>query len=415
MNRLFPVLILAALLLMLDVYAVQAVEAAFQYLGEGAQSLACQIFWGITALGFGGIALYNLVDPALLGQRLRTFLMLFVFTLYISKLFLVAFLLLDDARRVLIWAYELVSGTSSGPIERSVWLAWAGMVSAAFPVLAILWGVLRGAHHYQVKRKSVFLPHLPEAFDGFTIAHISDIHAGTFWSKTSVQAGVELLNAQGADVVCFTGDLVNNEAGEMNGFVEIFSQIQAPHGVFSVLGNHDYGDYLAWPSREAKQQNLRSLIELHGHMGWKILLNEHHIIEKDGHQLAVLGIENWSAKARFPQYGSLADAYQGAEAVPVKILLSHDPSHWRAEVLEAYPDIDLTLSGHTHGMQFGLDFEFLRWSPVQYVYREWADLYREGMQYLYVNRGFGYLGFPGRIGMRPEITLIELRKGDAAP
>jgi predicted MPP superfamily phosphohydrolase len=211
-------------------------------------------------------------------------------------------------------------------------------------------------------------------------------------------------------MIFFTGDLVNNEAGEMRDYQDIFSKIQAPMGVYSILGNHDYGDYKPWESKEAKVKNLQDLIATHKNMGWDILINENRIIKKGSDKIAILGIEHWGAKGNFPKYGKMAQAYKGTEDAPVKLLLSHDPSHWRAQVLKQYQDIDIMFAGHTHGFQFGIDTEHFKWSPVQYFYDEWAGLYKENDQHLYVNRGFGFLGFPGRIGILPEITIFELVK-----
>jgi predicted MPP superfamily phosphohydrolase len=224
----------------------------------------------------------------------------------------------------------------------------------------------------------------------------------------AVEKGVRKLMEQEPDLVFFTGDLVNNVATEMDGFIDIFSNIKAPLGVYSILGNHDYGDYVKWPSKDAKEANLNRLKQIHGEMGWRLLLNEHVTIEKDGETIALIGIENWGAKGNFSRYGDLQKAYDGAAAHPFKILLSHDPSHWEAQVCKDYKDIDLMFSGHTHGMQFGVEIPGFRWSPVQYMYKHWAGVYRNNKQKLYVNRGFGFLGYPGRVGILPEITLIEL-------
>jgi predicted MPP superfamily phosphohydrolase len=210
------------------------------------------------------------------------------------------------------------------------------------------------------------------------------------------------------DIIFFTGDLVNNVADEMDELKTVFSKLAAPLGVYSILGNHDYGDYVQWESAQAKVANLEKLKTVHKEMGWRLLLNEHVGIEKDGQSIALIGIENWGARANFSKYGDLSAAYKGAENYPFKILLSHDPSHWEAEVCRDYKDIDLVFSGHTHGMQFGLEIPGFRWSPVQYVYKQWAGLYRKDQQKLYVNRGFGFLGYPGRVGILPEITYLEL-------
>ncbi|MBN8789944.1 MAG: metallophosphoesterase, partial [Terrimonas sp.] len=227
--------------------------------------------------------------------------------------------------------------------------------------------------------------------------------------KKAVAHGIDMIMKQGADIILFTGDLVNDHVDEMNEYTDIFSKLSAPMGVFSTLGNHDYGDYRVWPSAEIKAQNLERLKQLQKDMGWRLLMNEHVPLEKNGQQIALLGIENWGAKANFPKYGKLDRAYAGTEKYPFKILMSHDPSHWDAEVrTEAYKDIDLMLSGHTHGMQFGVEVPGFKWSPVQYVYKQWAGLYEEAAQKLYINRGYGFIGYPGRVGILPEITVIEL-------
>ncbi len=240
------------------------------------------------------------------------------------------------------------------------------------------------------------------------IVHISDIHIGSLQDKNAVEAGINKVLQQKPDLILFTGDLVNNKAAEMEGWTDLFSQFRAPLGVYSILGNHDYGDYVAWPSLEAKQNNLQQLKQIHAGMGWRLLMNEHVVLEKEGQKIALLGIENWGAKGRFPKYGRMQEAYPGTESIPFKILMSHDPSHWDAQVRTIYPDIDLMLSGHTHGMQFGMENPFFKWSPVQWMYKQWAGLYEEGGQKLYVNRGFGFIGYPGRVGILPEITLLEL-------
>jgi predicted MPP superfamily phosphohydrolase len=223
-----------------------------------------------------------------------------------------------------------------------------------------------------------------------------------------VAHGIDRVLAEKPDLILFTGDLVNDISKEVDPYKEIFSRLKAPMGVFSTLGNHDYGDYIWWETPELKKANLDRLKQLQADMGWRLLMNEHVALEKDGQQIALIGIENWSAKARFPKHGRLDEAYAGTEKYPFKILMSHDPSHWDAEVRPHYPDIDLALAGHTHGMQFGVEIPGLKWSPVQYVYKQWAGLYEEGRQKLYVNRGFGFIGYPGRVGILPEITVIEL-------
>ena len=265
---------------------------------------------------------------------------------------------------------------------------------------------------YQLRSKCLNFPNLPPSFNGLKIVHLSDIHAGSFSDKEAVNRGIRLIMEQKPDLILFTGDLVNNLATEMEEYWELFSQLNAPLGVFSITGNHDYGDYVSWDSPEAKKSNFQQLIQVHKKMGWQLLMNEHVVLQRDQDQIAIVGIENWSAKNRFPKYGNLNKAFSGAAQIPFSILLSHDPSHWRAQVLSNYPTIALTLSGHTHGMQFGIELPGVRCSPIQYVYAEWAGLYEQLDQKLYVNRGFGFIGYPGRVGILPEITVIELFSKD---
>jgi predicted MPP superfamily phosphohydrolase len=279
---------------------------------------------------------------------------------------------------------------------------------SAIPLVGMTYGIFSGAHDYRVRKHKVKLPNLPDSFEGLKILQISDIHAGSFFNKEAVMRGIQMINDQKPDIIFFTGDLVNNSAEEMTEYIEVFNKISAPFGVFSTLGNHDYGDYIAWDSPESKKANLEKLKQIHQQMGWQLLMNEHKYIEKNGEKIAIIGVENWSAKPQFPKKGKLKEAYKDANA-PVKLLLSHDPTHWDAEVRK-YPDIDIMFAGHTHGAQFGLEWGDIKWSPVKYVYKQWAGLHQEAQQYLYVNRGFGYLGFPGRIGIFPEITVMTLTK-----
>jgi predicted MPP superfamily phosphohydrolase len=294
-------------------------------------------------------------------------------------------------------------------INRSQFLSQAAMVATAIPFGAMAYGIISGAHDYRLKRVSLTLPNLPKEFDGIRIAQLSDIHSGSFFNKTAVKGGVEMTLNEKPDIILFTGDLVNNESNEVNEYIDVFNKLRAPLGVFSVTGNHDYGDYKNWASKEGKKQNFKDLMEAHRLLGFDLLMNENRFIEQGGEKLAIIGIENWGA-GRFTKYGKLSQAYAGTEAAATKILLSHDPSHWDAEVRPNYSDIDLMLSGHTHGFQFGVEIGGFKWSPVQYAYKQWAGLYKEGNQHLYVNRGFGYLGYPGRVGMPPEITIFELKK-----
>jgi predicted MPP superfamily phosphohydrolase len=282
-----------------------------------------------------------------------------------------------------------------------------GIVAGGGLFGSLLYG-FSNKYRYEVRRKKLSFTNLPASFKGLKIIHISDIHSGSFTDKQAVSHGVDMILKEKPDLILFTGDLVNNLADEMEDYMDVFGRLNAPMGVFSTLGNHDYGDYVHWDSEEAKKANLERLKGVHKQLGWRLLMNEHVVLEKDNAQIALLGIENWSAKARFPKYGDLKKAYAGSEKYPFKILMSHDPSHWDAQVRPEFEDIDLMLSGHTHGMQFGVEIPGLKWSPVQYLYKEWAGLYEQGRQKLYVNRGYGFIGYPGRVGILPEITVLEL-------
>jgi predicted MPP superfamily phosphohydrolase len=324
------------------------------------------------------------------------------------------FFLVDDVRRLLQWGgsrvYQLAVPTavSSGTdISRSVFMSWMGVIAGSGLIGSLVYG-FGNKYRYESRRQRIHSPKLPAAFEGLRIVHLSDIHVGSFDDPAAVQRGVDKVMALNPDLIFFTGDLVNNVASEMGDYETIFAQLKAPLGVFSVLGNHDYGDYVAWESAAAKQANLETLKSIHARMGWRLLINENMPIVRAGEQFSLIGVENWSSRANFKRYGDLSKAYAGVVSTDFQILLSHDPSHWETEVTASYPHIDLTLSGHTHGMQFGVEIPGFRWSPVQYVYRRWAGHYLAGHQHLYINRGFGFLGYPGRVGILPEITLIEL-------
>jgi len=294
-------------------------------------------------------------------------------------------------------------------ISRSVFISRFALICGAALTTGLAYGITN-RYRYNIRKVSLSLNGLPPGLKGLRIAQISDIHSGSFDNAGAVLAGVNSIIREKPDIILFTGDLVNFRSQEIIPYMPVFKGLHAPLGVFSILGNHDYGDYVPWPSEEEKINDLKDLKLHHKELGWQLLLNEHKILSWKGESFALIGVENWSAKAHFPKYGDLRKAMSGLENVnlPLKILMSHDPSHWDAEIRDQFPDVALTLSGHTHGMQFGIDIPGFKWSPVQYVYKQWADLYREKNQYLYVNRGFGFIGYQGRLGVLPEITLIEL-------
>lgn len=341
------------------------------------------------------------------------------FIVFLSKLIFSIFLLLGDFTRGVaiagFWVKSLISGQGQtySP-ARSAALVKIALGIAGIPLFTLVYGMFKGAYRYQVKRIDLVLKNLPKAFEGLKIVQISDLHTGSFYDKKAVNHGVDLLLQEKPDLIFFTGDLVNNEASEVVDYLDVFRRISAPLGVYSVLGNHDYGDYMMWPSQKAKEDNLAQLIQYQKDLGWRLLMDEHIAIQKGDDQLALIGIQNWGAKGNFPKYGDLKKAMEGAEKYPVKLLLSHDPSHWEAQVLSQFPDINAMFAGHTHGMQFGIEIPGFKWSPVQYMYKQWAGLYQSKTgQQLYVNRGFGFIGYPGRVGIWPEISVFTLRAGQA--
>ncbi|WP_214070159.1 metallophosphoesterase [Mucilaginibacter sp. dw_454] len=297
----------------------------------------------------------------------------------------------------------------SGFPPRSVWVSELALIIAAIPFLGLLFGLTHGRHHYTVHKHTLYFPDLPEAFDGFTLTQLSDIHAGSFTSEKGVNKGIEMVNAQHSDVILFTGDLVNNKASEMDQWIPYFARLEAPLGKYSVLGNHDYGDYTQWDSEALKAANLVSLKNVHQQIGFRLLLDEAITLNKEGQTISLIGVENWG-KGGFHKYGDLDKAIANVPDSQFKILMSHDPSHWEAKTLEHSKHINLTLAGHTHGAQFGIELFGFKWSPIKYVYKQWAGLYKQKDRYLYVNRGFGFLGLKGRVGIWPEITVLTLKR-----
>jgi len=332
----------------------------------------------------------------------------FVMINFFVKLAFAIFLMLDDLRRLGIFTKRKLQKKATDPagdkITRSDFLVRAGVIAAAVPAISYPMGMFIGPYNYKVRKEKISFNKLPASFRGFKMVQISDIHSGSFYDKKAVNRGIDMILEQKPDVIFFTGDLVNDSATEMDNYMDVFSRLQAPFGVYSILGNHDYGDYREWNSEQEKEANLQRLKEVHAELGWRLLLDEHVYLERNEAKIALIGVQNWGAG--FHQVGDLKKAYEGVDA-PVKILLSHDPTHWDEQVRKDYKDIDLTLSGHTHGAQMGIETHGFKWSPISLRYEKWAGLYQEEDQYLYVNRGYGFLGYPGRIGIWPEITVIE--------
>ena len=405
---------LLAFLLAIDIYAFQAFRTLAQHWSATARTILYSLFWMVPLLTLFYVLASNIGWTAEWGKTTKTFLQTFLFIFYLSKFLIIPLLLVDDVRRLATMAYHGLSGEQPFDPSRSRFITQMGIFLAAIPFLSLTYGVLRNAYRYRVFQKTLHLDDLPEALDGLRIVQISDIHSGSFTFVDPVRNAIDLINAQQPDLVFFTGDLVNSRADEMDPFLDVFDKIEAKHGVYSVLGNHDYGDYHPWDSQEAKAANFQKLKDTHRRLGWDLLMNEHRQVEINGERVAVIGVENYSAHHRFPKYGDLHSAYQGAEQAGLKLLLSHDPTHWREQVVSEFKDIALTFSGHTHGMQFGVEVPgWFKWSPIKYVYKDWAGLYQDGRQHLYVNRGLGFLGYPGRVGILPEITVMELRRREA--
>jgi len=376
------------IILIADPYFFQAVKTVT------ANPLIIQGYWLFDAILIFGLVL------AMFTRRPQfiSLLMSVVLISFVPKIVAMPVLMLEDLTRLF-----------RGFPPRSLWVSELAIAVAAIPFIGFLYGLTRGRHDYRVHKETLYFDNLPAAFDGFTLTQLSDIHSGSFTSRKGVEKGIAMVNAQKSDVILFTGDLVNNQASEMDPWIETFAKLTAPMGKYSVLGNHDYGDYMRWENEGLKHANLNRLKEVHARMGFRLLLNESLSIEKDGERISLVGVENWG-KGGFHKYGDLDRALANVPADAFKILMSHDPSHWDAVVLGHSSPVNLTLSGHTHGAQFGIELFGYKWSPIKYVYDQWAGLYQKSGKYLYVNRGFGFLGLKGRVGIWPEITVITLKK-----
>jgi predicted MPP superfamily phosphohydrolase len=416
MGRLPILIILSIFILAFDFYCFKAILSVFKDWTAKTKRLFAIVWWSYSIILIIGVfvSIFITIPSAYLG--IRSIILVAFFLTLACKIVFLPFLIIDDLRRLLVKTKRMVSkeepatASTAEPISRSAFLVKAGLITAAVPLTSLTWGIATGAYDYKVIRRPLILPNLPSAFEGMKLGQISDIHSGSFYNKKAVKGGVDLLLAEKPDLIFFTGDLVNDMATEMRDYQDIFSKVKAPLGVFSSLGNHDYGDYhFGKEASPEKARNLQNVIKTHERMGWDLLMNEHRRLKIEGQEIGILGIENWGM-GRFPKYGRMDLATKDTHDLPVKLLLSHDPSHWKAEVLQKYPQIDAMFSGHTHGMQFGVRTKDFQWSPVQYIYNEWAGLYQENKQQLYVNVGYGFLGYPGRVGILPEITIFELRR-----
>jgi len=395
--------------IILEIYAFQAFKTLIK-------SKWFFIFYYVTS----AIALFYIVYQLYhfdrsVGQTPKTMLTFgLLLLLYVPKLLLTIILFGEDIIRFFAGLFGVItkSGSESFLPERRRFVSQIALGVAAIPFASFLYGITVGKYNFKVIKQTLFFPDLPDAFDGTTITHISDIHSGSFDDAEKIQYAIDLINEQNSDMVLFTGDIVNTHATEMDPWIDTFKGIHHPKlGKYSVLGNHDYGEYIDWKSQAEKKSNFEGIKAIHDKIDFKLLLNEHIKIKKDNQEIAIVGVENWGRK--FGERGDLNLASKGLTKEDFKIVMSHDPSHWDEKIQHDENQYHLTLSGHTHGFQFGIEIPgWIKWSPVQYVYKQWAGLYENAGRYIYVNRGFGFHAYPGRVGIMPEITVIELKKGE---
>ncbi|MFK8010315.1 MAG: metallophosphoesterase [Saprospiraceae bacterium] len=406
--RVLPLIIL---LFILDYFAFQAFVAISEDWSNMGKTILNTVYWMIPILAIGLTYSFSTGAAAKWSKNTFTIVRSSIMLSYFSKFLIIAVLILGDVGQLILSLFEFMTNGNVFDFGRTKLVSQVAVATGVIPFFTLLYGILRNQYRYKIYNTSVTIPDLPKALEGLKIVQISDIHSGSFTKKHPIKVAIDMINDQRADLVFFTGDLVNSISHEMEPFVDIFDKIKSRYGIFSILGNHDYGDYVRWESATQKEQNLENLKNIHLRLGWDLILNDNRLVKIKGEDVAVIGVENYSAHGRFMKYGDLAKANQGTDEAGLKLLLSHDPSHWEDEVLEKFKDIHITFSGHTHGAQFGLEIPgIIKWSPIKYVYKQWAGLYQKNKQYLYVNRGFGFLGYPGRVGILPEITVMELRK-----
>jgi len=395
--------------LLIDIYAFQAVRTAFKSRGINLVYILVSVFVLVNFI-------YQLktADRSVgISTKINLAIGLFL-TLYIPKIMILVIMFGEDIIRLpqACYKYFTEGNAAEGNYlpSRRAFVSQIALGLAAIPFASFLYGMIKGKYNFKVLKHTLHFDDLPEAFDGYRITQISDIHSGSFDNKEKVEYAVDLVNQQASNVILFTGDLVNNTAKEMMPWMDTFKRLKSEDGIYSIFGNHDYGDYVQWNSEEEKKQNLEDLKNVQKDLGFDLLLNESRFIEKDNQRIAIIGVENWGRG--FKQKGDLEKAAQKIDKADFKILMSHDPSHWQERVIDDEYHYHLTLSGHTHGMQFGIEIPgIVKWSPVKWRYKYWAGIYKEKGQYINVNRGLGYLAFPGRVGIWPEITVIELKKG----
>ncbi len=398
------------LFILLDIYAFQSFRGSLKASNPELRQILFYGYWILSAIAY----LIAITMIAGILTEKQHFLMVYgrtlLMMLFAVKLLSIPFLLIDDIRRGILAVVHFFFPDKSYDASRSRFLSTISLAMGAIPFALLTYGTLRNPYRYKVRRRKVYIEGLHPDLEGFKIVQFSDVHSGSFVFKEPILHGIDLINKENGDLVVFTGDIVNTLAEEMDSLYEIFGRVGMPgKTVYSILGNHDYGNYHEWNSEAEEQKNFEEVKNIHHKLGWDLLLNEHRILTHQSAKIGLVGVENFSALPQFPKHGDLKKAVEGMPSVDVRILLSHDPSHWDYEINKEFKDIDLTLSGHTHGFQFGVEIPgWFKWSPSQFVYKQWAGLYQKGRQYLYVNRGFGFLGYAGRVGILPEITTLTL-------
>lgn len=400
--------ILPLIALVAEIYTFQAVKAATK------TKWVHWVYLAVSVLVIAYIIYAFTQFDRRTGQNRQSLFAIGLMLITVIPKLIIAFVMLgEDVIRVFTGLMRAFLGNSRQSFlpERRRFVSIAALGLAAIPFLSLLYGMTKGKYNFKVRKSTITFPGLPDNFDGMTITQISDVHSGSFDNKEKIEYAIDLINAQKSDIILFTGDIVNTHATEMHPWIDTFNRMEnPPMGKYSVLGNHDYGEYIEWPSVKAKDDNFAAIKDLHRQIGFTLMLNENIKFERAGQEIALVGVENWGHN--FKKAGDLTKASKGLKPEDFKILMSHDPSHWEYEVKNHPNNYHLTLSGHTHGMQFGIEIPgFLKWSPVQYVYKQWAGLYENLGRYIYVNRGFGFHAYPGRVGIWPEITVITLKKG----
>ena len=408
---LFRLIFLLLIIAIIEIYSFQAIKT----LTKNRWILLTYIALSIFVICF---IVYELTKfDRTVGQTKMTMLTMGILILVlVPKLLLTFFMILEDFYRLAIGTknyFQDYNHDATFLPNRRKFISQMALVVASIPFVSLLYGMTKGKYNYKVLKQTIFFPDLPDAFDGFKITQISDVHSGSFDNPEKISYAIDLVNEQNSDMILFTGDIVNTHAREMHPWIETFNKIQNHEfGKFSVLGNHDYGEYIDWPSPQIKKENFNGIKKLYGDIGFKLLLNENVKIKKGNDEIAIVGVENWGHN--FKKAGDIGLASENLTKNDFKILMSHDPSHWEYEIKNHPKHFQLTLSGHTHGFQFGIEIPgIIKWSPVEYVYKQWAGLYENLGRYVYVNRGFGFHAYPGRVGIWPEITVIELKRGNA--